>query len=121
MIDLEGLAVSRARALAQPEAEWLHPIQQSFVEQACMVLSDGEIEQIFELSESAVILTSLFESFAEAAGAGEENAFGKWKNHLAGEGLTPSQGAHLWPRLWSQQKKFSECLNAIKKKAVVGG
>jgi|GEM_PF-3842516 len=71
MIDLESLALGRARALSQSETEWLEPIRSSFCDQACMVLSDGDIQHIFRVSESAKALAASFEAIASVAPSGD--------------------------------------------------
>lgn len=89
MIDLESLAIGRARALSQSESEWLEPIRTPFCDQACMVLSDGDIQHLFRSSESAKALAASFEAVASAAAGGDE--------------------------------AIEDCINLIKKKAVIGG
>lgn len=89
MIDLEGLALGRARALSQSESEWLEPIRSSHCDEACTVLSDGDIQHIFRSSQSAKALAASFQAIAKAAASGDA--------------------------------AVEECINDIKKKAILGG
>ena len=82
MIDLEALAIDRARALSQSEAEWLEPIKSTFVDAACRVLSDGDIRQIFSLSISPSNLYSSFQAIAKASTSDDENAVSVCMNSL---------------------------------------
>ena len=115
MIDLVALATSRAKALAQPESDWLSSVKQKYTEVACTTLSDGEIQQVFALSETPFVLSCLFEGFAEAAEAGESMAFQKWKDHLEQAGITLSEGATLWASEWQKERVFTKCLRSLQK------
>ena len=113
MIDLEALALARARELAQSESEWLGPLQQPICEKACTALSDGDIERLFSVCDAPTTLQSLLEGFADASATGESMPFQKWQDHLNAQGIELNHGARLWEKAWPSQKKFLSCLNSI--------
>lgn len=116
MIDLELLASRRAQALSQAEMEWKAPLASPEFAAACASLSDGEIEQMFNLSHSAQHLKVLAESLAQAAESGEDAAFSLWKDKLAKSGLSPEEGMRAWCEAWQREKRFAACLDQFRKR-----
>jgi hypothetical protein len=113
MIDVETLATNRATALSQPVKDWVAVTHRSFFMRVCAALSDGEIHQIFAISDGPDILAALADGLATGIKAGETMAFDKWKNAFAASNIELHHAARLWAEAWPKYKKFAKCLAAI--------
>jgi hypothetical protein len=118
LIDLEELATVRAHTLGQPVEDWMIAVQTEHFGKACTVLTDGDIELIFEVAESPTVLSCLFEGIAQASDGGEDMAFQKMKDHFESQGISFHAGIRLWEKAWMNQKDFEKCLGSIKKPSV---
>ena len=117
MIDLEDLASQRAKALRQEEAAWLVPLKDRACDVMCSSMSDGEIAQVFTLSQSAEDLAILTQSIAEGIESGEESAFSVWKNQIIGNGMSLEEGVKAWGKAWAKNKKFAQALREVTSKS----
>ncbi len=117
MINLEELALSRAQNLAQAEDGWSRAIESKCVVDACTVMSDGEIQQVFSSVSSPSALLSICEAFVHAAENGENSPFQVWKDHFTRLNIGLLEAADLWEKVWPAHRHFQNCLNSMKKRS----
>jgi hypothetical protein len=126
MIDLESMAETRAKELAQSEREWVQALRQPSFNDFTTYLSDGEVENFVLCFESPESLTVVSGFFMKAYMNGHDSAYADFLDIVTPSHLDLREGfdfifqlaaiERLQKNSWSYDEKLDSLKSFIAEK-----